>query len=324
MIVDCPPSLGLLTINALPAGDGVARPGAVRVLRARGPRAAPDDDRGGPAPAQSRSSRSWRSSSPWTTARNRLSMQVIDEVHQHFPELVARVRIPRTVRLAEAPSHGMPISVYDPAVASAAQAYGELAQELMRADRRPLADRARGDRLMARTGLGRGLDVLLGQPSGHRSRSDGRAIGTTRSRSSASARTASSRAPTSTRTGIARARGIDQAPWRPATNSGLTGGRRLRAGRRTPARARVAARGQTTIPAVVRDDVTRPARARARREPSARRPQRDRDGARLQAADGDLRPHAGRARRASGEVALIRREHAPHAHRAAAAPGRRD
>ena len=46
--------------------------------------------------------------------RNRLSMQVVDEVRKHFPQLVASARIPRTVRLAEAPSYGKPISVYDP------------------------------------------------------------------------------------------------------------------------------------------------------------------------------------------------------------------
>src|SRR2546422_9193538 len=62
--------------------------------------------------------------------RNRLSMQVIDEVRKHFPKLVARARIPRTVRLAEAPSHGKPISVYDPH-SRAARAYAELARELL-------------------------------------------------------------------------------------------------------------------------------------------------------------------------------------------------
>src|SRR2546423_1579133 len=61
--------------------------------------------------------------------RNRLSMQVTEEVIRHFPQLVARIRIPRAVRLAEAPSHGQPITVYDPG-SRAALAYGDLAQEL--------------------------------------------------------------------------------------------------------------------------------------------------------------------------------------------------
>jgi chromosome partitioning protein len=56
-------------------------------------------------------------------------MQVIEEVRTHFPKLVARTRIPRTVRLAEAPSHGKPISVYDPQ-SRAARAYADLAREV--------------------------------------------------------------------------------------------------------------------------------------------------------------------------------------------------
>src|SRR2546430_17221268 len=56
-------------------------------------------------------------------------MQVTEEVIRHFPDLVAHVRIPRAVRLAEAPSHGQPISVYDP-TSRAALAYRELADEL--------------------------------------------------------------------------------------------------------------------------------------------------------------------------------------------------
>jgi chromosome partitioning protein len=62
--------------------------------------------------------------------RNRLSLQVIDEVGRHFPALVTRARIPRTVRLAEAPSHGIPISVYDPH-SPASEAYDLLAGEVV-------------------------------------------------------------------------------------------------------------------------------------------------------------------------------------------------
>ena len=61
--------------------------------------------------------------------RNRLSLQVVEEVERHFPQLVARARIPRTVRLAEAPSHGVPISRYDPR-SPAARAYDDLAREI--------------------------------------------------------------------------------------------------------------------------------------------------------------------------------------------------
>ena len=56
-------------------------------------------------------------------------MQVADEVTRHFPDLVARTRIPRSVRLAEAPSHGKPIDVYDPS-SRATVAYAEFAREI--------------------------------------------------------------------------------------------------------------------------------------------------------------------------------------------------
>ena len=139
VLIDCPPSLGLLTVNALAAADAVLVPvqceyyaleglaqllatiDAVRVrLNAKLEVLAivlTMEDR-----------------------RNRLSMQVTEEVIRHFPELVTRVRIPRAVRLAEAPSHGQPISVYEPG-SRAAQAYGDLAQEIsMRlASRIPIA-----------------------------------------------------------------------------------------------------------------------------------------------------------------------------------------
>lgn len=139
VLIDCPPSLGLLTVNALAAADAVLVPvqceyyaleglaqllstiEAVRIrLNARLEVLAivlTMEDR-----------------------RNRLSMQVTEEVIRHFPQLVARVRIPRAVRLAEAPSHGQPISIYDPG-SRAAQAYSDLAQEVaMRlAARTPIA-----------------------------------------------------------------------------------------------------------------------------------------------------------------------------------------
>ena len=62
--------------------------------------------------------------------RTRLSQQVVDEVRQHFGGLVFETVIPRTTRLAEAPSHGKPIVHYDKHSAGAA-AYDLLAQEVM-------------------------------------------------------------------------------------------------------------------------------------------------------------------------------------------------
>ncbi|MDQ2915468.1 MAG: AAA family ATPase [Chloroflexota bacterium] len=128
VLVDCPPSLGLLTINALAAGDAVVIPvqceyyaleGLAQLLSTiAAVRARLNDQLDVLAIVLTMEDR-----------RNRLSLQVIEDVRRHFPNLVADARIPRAVRLAEAPSHGLPISIYDRRSA-AAQAYDDLAYEL--------------------------------------------------------------------------------------------------------------------------------------------------------------------------------------------------
>jgi chromosome partitioning protein len=128
VLIDCPPSLGLLTVNALAAGDGVLIPvqceyyaleGLAQLLSTiEAVRDRLNERLEVLAIVMTMEDR-----------RNRLSVQVIEEVHRHFPNLVTQTRIPRTVRLAEAPSHGLPISVYDPQ-SPAAHAYAELAAEL--------------------------------------------------------------------------------------------------------------------------------------------------------------------------------------------------
>ncbi|MGH2499977.1 MAG: ParA family protein [Candidatus Limnocylindria bacterium] len=128
VLVDCPPSLGLLTINALAAADQVIIPVQCEYYALEGLAQLLDTIE---AVRQRVNPRLEVLAIVLTMAdpRNRLSMQVIEEVHRHFPELVARVRIPRAVRLAEAPSHGLPISRYDPG-SRAALAYDDLAQEI--------------------------------------------------------------------------------------------------------------------------------------------------------------------------------------------------
>src|SRR5437762_12645016 len=128
VIVDCPPSLGLLTVNALAAGDAVVVPvqceyyalevlaqllSTIEAVRAR----------------LNNHLEILAIVLTMEDRRNRLSLQVIDEGRRHFPGLVADARIPRAVRLAEAPSHGLPISIYDRRSA-AAQAYDDLAREV--------------------------------------------------------------------------------------------------------------------------------------------------------------------------------------------------
>jgi chromosome partitioning protein len=128
VIVDCPPSLGLLTINALAAGDDVVIPvqceyyaleGLAQLLTTiEAVRGTLNERLEVLAIVLTMEDR-----------RNRLSVQVTEEVRRHFPQLIAQTRIPRTVRLAEAPSHGLPITRYDPQ-SLAARAYDDLAQEL--------------------------------------------------------------------------------------------------------------------------------------------------------------------------------------------------
>jgi chromosome partitioning protein len=128
VLVDCPPSLGLLTINALTAADHVIVPVQCEYLALEGLAQLVSTIEA----VRSRLNPKLSILAILLTMedrRNRLSMQVADEVTRHFPELVARVRIPRSVRLAEAPSHGRPISLYDPS-SRAAAAYAELAREI--------------------------------------------------------------------------------------------------------------------------------------------------------------------------------------------------
>ena len=128
ILVDCPPSLGLLTVNALAAAELVLIPVQCEFFALEGLAQLMKTVEA----VRFRLNPQLEVLAIVLTmvdARNRLSMQVIEEVQSHFPDLVARVRIPRAVRLAEAPSHGKPISTYDPA-SRGAQAYGDLAQEL--------------------------------------------------------------------------------------------------------------------------------------------------------------------------------------------------
>src|ERR1700716_1616959 len=128
VIIDCPPSLGLLTVNALAAGDAVIVPVQCEYYALEGLAQLLNTIDA----VRERLNEKLEVLAIVLTMedrRNRLSMQVVEEVRKHFPRLVARARIPRTVRLAEAPSHGKPISVYAPHP-RAAKAYAELAREI--------------------------------------------------------------------------------------------------------------------------------------------------------------------------------------------------
>ncbi|HEY6149706.1 MAG TPA: ParA family protein [Gaiellaceae bacterium] len=129
VFVDCPPSLGPLTVNALAAADRVLVPvqaeyyaleglaqlvGSLELVRSRlNPRLAI----GGVILTM-------------VDRRTRLSAEVSAEVRRHFGELVFSTSVPRSVRVAEAPSHGVPVTTYDRDSAGA-DAYWKVAMELV-------------------------------------------------------------------------------------------------------------------------------------------------------------------------------------------------
>ena len=136
VLIDCPPSLGLLTVNALTsATDGVIVPIQCEYLALEG------------------LGRLWHtiqlvreSLNPTLyisgmvltmfDSRTNLAEQVVNEVRTHFPEQTFRTVIPRSVRLSEAPSYGQTILTYAPN-SSGAQAYRALAQEFLEREAQP-------------------------------------------------------------------------------------------------------------------------------------------------------------------------------------------
>jgi chromosome partitioning protein len=135
VLIDCPPSLGLLTVNGLTAAaDGVIIPVQCEYLALEGlsqlGRAIDLVRRALHPDLQLRGL-----VMTMYDVRTTLSRQVVEEVQGHFPGRVFKTIIPRSVRLSEAPSYGEPISSYAPKSAGAL-AYEMLAQELLQDDRK--------------------------------------------------------------------------------------------------------------------------------------------------------------------------------------------
>jgi chromosome partitioning protein len=128
VLVDCPPSLGLLTVNGLAAASEVLVPIQCEYYALEGL-----------GQLMNNVGRIQRSLNPslevsiivcvMYDARTNLSEQVVQEVRRHFGDSVTRTVIPRSVRLSEAPSFGQPISAFDP-MSRGAIAYRELAKEV--------------------------------------------------------------------------------------------------------------------------------------------------------------------------------------------------
>ena len=128
VIIDCPPSVGLLTINALTAADEVIVPVQCEYLALEGL----GQFTSTLELVRRNLNQKLRMRGPLLTMYDRrttLSQQVADEVRSHFPETFQTV-IARSVRLGEAPSHGLPIHAYDPR-SPASAAYDALAEEVL-------------------------------------------------------------------------------------------------------------------------------------------------------------------------------------------------
>jgi chromosome partitioning protein len=131
ILVDCPPSLGLLTVNGLTAADGVLIPLQCEYYALEGLSALMDTINR----IRERLNRSLVVEGILLTmfdTRNSLSHQVSEDVRRHFPERVYHTVIPRNVRISESPSHGLPVTMYDP-MSKGAQAYLDLAREVIAA-----------------------------------------------------------------------------------------------------------------------------------------------------------------------------------------------
>ena len=130
VIIDCPPSLGLLTLNSLVAADSIIIPIQCEYYALEG------------LSQLMRTIELVRSNLnaallldgmllTMFDARTRLSKDVAEEVRTRFPEQVYKTTIPRNVRISEAPSHGMPIQYYDPS-SPGTTAYNKFTKEAVR------------------------------------------------------------------------------------------------------------------------------------------------------------------------------------------------
>ena len=133
IIIDCPPSLSLLTLNAMAAADTVLVPIQCEYYALEGVKSLMDTI-----------SRVKRTFNPhleiegilltMLDGRTNLGLQVVDQVKKHFRKAVFATTVPRNVRLGEAPSHGEPINIYDPR-STGAIAYRALAKEVIARNR---------------------------------------------------------------------------------------------------------------------------------------------------------------------------------------------
>jgi len=133
ILIDCPPSLGLLTVNALTAADAVLIPLQCEFYAMEGMSQLMQTIR----LIQRDLNKGLKLFGILLTmfdSRNNLSHQVADEIRNHFDGRVFEAVVPRNVRLSEAPSHGLPVLMYDIS-SRGAEAYLDLAKEIIKSER---------------------------------------------------------------------------------------------------------------------------------------------------------------------------------------------
>ena len=134
LFVDCPPSLELLTLNALCAADRILIPVQCEYYALEGLRDLMTTLRAVKR-SLNRTLDIYGVLLTMFDGRTNLSMQVAEEVRRFFPGKVFRTVIPRNVRLSEAPSHGLPVMAYDK-FSRGAESYTALAAEMLRKEGR--------------------------------------------------------------------------------------------------------------------------------------------------------------------------------------------
>jgi chromosome partitioning protein len=132
IFIDCPPSLGLLTLNALVASDSVLVPVQCEYYALEGLSMLTKTIRRIQGSFNPRLDIKGIVLTMFDT-RNNLAHQVVEEVRKHFGEKVYQTMIPRNIALGEAPSHGKPAMLYD-MKSRGAQSYLALAKEILRED----------------------------------------------------------------------------------------------------------------------------------------------------------------------------------------------
>jgi len=159
VIIDCPPSLNMLTVNAMVAAHSVIIPMQCEYYALEGLSALNDTIRSIKESLNPQLEIEGILRTMFDP-RNRLGIEVSRQLLEHFEDKVYRTVIPRNVRLAEAPSHGLPVISYDRA-SKGARAYLALAGEMLRAEEGNTNDKGKGKKKSLKKRKKRNSEALI-------------------------------------------------------------------------------------------------------------------------------------------------------------------